>query len=120
MSAMKTKPNRDTAMTLMGTLTELVGHWWQGDRVRVSPAQGRLLRLQPPCILRIGDRVYEVIDRRVGNVPEGAFVAYGCDDGVEHCELRVFPVGLTAQPRVLIRTSNGEVELEACDILVFG
>ena len=105
---------------LVRDLLRLLSRWWRVDRVRVSPTEGRLLRLEPPCILRIGDRVLEVVRRKVGQTPDGAYVEYDCDDGASRCALRVFPVGLTQQPRVHMLCDARLTVLAAADIDVYG
>jgi hypothetical protein len=57
-------------------LARLVGDWWRVDRVRVSPREGRLLRLQPPCLLVICERIVEIRERRLD--PSGSWVVYQC------------------------------------------
>lgn len=42
-----------------------VWQWWTGDRIRVSPVEGRLLRVQPGDILSVAGIDVEVIDRMV-------------------------------------------------------
>ncbi|MEE8409947.1 MAG: hypothetical protein V3T05_10095 [Myxococcota bacterium] len=88
--------------------------------MRVSPAEGRLLRLEPPCILRIGGRVLEVVRRKVGQTPDGACVTYGCVDGTGRCELRVYPVGPTQQSTVHLSCDGRETVLVAADVDVYG
>ncbi len=40
-------------LTRLANLVRLLPAWWQADRVRASPREGRLLRIMPPCIVRI-------------------------------------------------------------------
>jgi hypothetical protein len=66
------------ATTTWRALVKKLGHllhsWWGGDRVRIAPAEGRLLRLQPPCLLLIADQPAQVCRRRVC----GRRVVYFC------------------------------------------
>ena len=39
--------------------------WWRHDRIRVSPREGRLLRLQPGDLLQIDGLQVEVLSRSV-------------------------------------------------------
>ena len=106
--------------TILRALLRLLCSWWRVDRVRVSPTEGKLLRLEPPCMLRIGERVLEVVRRSVGQTPDGTYVAYTCEDNPGVCELRVFPVGLTHQPTVQLVTSESCTVLDADEIEVYG
>lgn len=70
----------------------LVVAWWRVDRVRVSPEEGRLLRLEPPCFVVVAGRPAEVLSRTLGRDPGGPFVSYECRHAQGDCRLRV---GLT-------------------------
>jgi hypothetical protein len=58
----------------------------------VSPREGRLLRLRPPCIVTVDEETAELTHRAVGRSPDGPYVSYRgvTEDGCE-CELRVAP-----------------------------
>lgn len=77
---------------LVASLWSLGLSWWRVDRLRISPREGRLLRISPPAILRIGSRLLEVVSRNVGENAAGPFVAYECRCGEEVSELWVAPV----------------------------
>lgn len=62
-------------------LARLVRGAWRNDRLRVPPGEGRLLRIEPPDIVRIGPHLVEVISRTVGESPRGPYVALGCRCG---------------------------------------
>jgi hypothetical protein len=62
-------------------LAGLLHLWWRGDRIRVAPDQGRLLRLRPRCDLIISGRPMEVIDRQVRHESGRATVVYSCQGG---------------------------------------
>lgn len=51
---------------LLKDVARLVESWWQIDRVRISPREGRLLRLKPPCVVVVEDRPAEVLARTLG------------------------------------------------------
>ena len=70
-------------------VVRLVVGWWRGDRVRVSPEEGRLLRLEPPCFVVVAGRPAEVLSRTLGHDPGGAFVAYECRSAGGSCRLRI-------------------------------
>jgi hypothetical protein len=58
----------------------LVKSWWRDDRIRVSPREGRLLRLHPPCHLLIHGNPVQVLERK--SQPPGsdgaASIVYSC------------------------------------------
>jgi hypothetical protein len=58
----------------------LVKSWWRDDRIRVSPREGRLLRLQPPCKLLIHGNPVQVLARirRPQGSDDVASVVYSC------------------------------------------
>ena len=60
-------------------LAGLLHLWWRGDRIRVGPDQGRLLRLRPPCHLLISGRPLEVIGREVRHRDAGVSLVYSCE-----------------------------------------
>jgi len=79
-------------MQLLRDLFELFRSWWQVDRVRISPTEGRLLRLIPPCIISVNGRPVEVLRRSVSRKTSEPIVQYDC-----LCE------GRTAQLLVTLR-----------------
>src|SRR5437762_7612372 len=54
---------RDTSVTGVQTcaLPILIHSWLRGDRVRLGPAEGRLLRLKPPCCLIVRGQPVQVV-----------------------------------------------------------
>ncbi len=46
-------------------LVRLIRDWWRIDRVRISPREGRLLRLQPGDLLQLEGMTVTVIARQV-------------------------------------------------------
>jgi len=65
-------------MQLLRDVFALIRSWWQVDRVRISPAEGRLLRLIPPCIICVNGRPVEVLRRSVSHETFGPIVQYDC------------------------------------------
>ena len=59
---------------LVRRVVHLLHSWWRGDRVRIAPGEGRLLRLKPPCLLLIADQPAQVCRRTV----RGRRVIYFC------------------------------------------
>lgn len=85
-----------------GFLPQLIWSWWRRDKIRVSPAEGRLLRLQPPCYLRLLGETVEVRARRP--LPGGGGVSYECVGteaiGVGELRVRISARGLRHPPEV--------------------
>ena len=105
-------------LRLLRNLIQLARAWWQVDRPRISPSVGRLLRIEPPAILRIGPQVAGVVGRSVGEDGSGPYVVYHCQVGSEACQLRVpFPLS----PLATLHWSRGEArwDLMEEDIEVF-
>ena len=65
-------------MQLLRDLFKLFRSWWQVDRVRISPTEGRLLRLIPPCIICVNGRPVEVLRRSVSRKTAEVIVQYDC------------------------------------------
>jgi len=84
---------------MLRDLYKLLRSWWQVDRVRISPAEGRLLRLIPPCIISVNGRSVEVLRRSVDRKTSEPIVQY---DGL--CEGRT--VQLIVTPRGKGRTTS--------------
>jgi hypothetical protein len=105
---------------LLNSAGSLVRDWWQVDRVRASPREGRLMRLQPPCIIRVGRQVVEVLRRSVSQTSAGSYVTYDCDNGEGPCRLRVTPVGTTHCPIVHWVECGQEHEISEDQVVVYG
>lgn len=104
---------------LLGSVWQLALSWWQTDRPRASPREGRLLRLAPPAILRIDERLFEVVSRTVGESAAGPFVTYACRCGEAMSELRVSPAGSDFVASVHWTQGGREVELSEDDVEVY-
>ena len=63
--------------SLVRTLVDAVRVWWQQDDIRVSPYEGRLLRIEVPCIIEFEGDLFEMTRRSVGRRNDGMYVAYG-------------------------------------------
>ena len=90
----------------------LVHCWWHGDRVRASPREGKLLRLAPPCFVRLAGEPAAVVRRRVVT---GA-VVYSCDAAAGPYELVVRPTG--GEPAVAVRRAGAEWAVAADEVEV--
>jgi adenylate kinase len=88
---------------LLKDVARLIGSWWKIDRVRISPREGRLLRLKPPCVVVVEDRPAEVLARTLGRnsattiagAEESISVVYDCRSvaGAYRLRLAVAPGG---------------------------
>jgi hypothetical protein len=79
-------------------LARLVESWWKIDRIRASPREGRILRLQPPCVVVVENRPAEVLARTLGQgasptatatAMELMHVVYDCRSARGACRLTV-------------------------------
>ncbi len=68
----------------------LIADWWRADRVRVSPREGELLRLQPACLVTIDGRPVEVLGRQEVQSDRANGVRYECrtEEGPAHLDVR--------------------------------
>lgn len=82
---------------LLTDMARLLRSWWKIDRVRISPREGRLLRLKPPCVVVVEDRPAEVLARTLGRNStatiagneEWISVVYDCRSVAGSCRLRL-------------------------------
>lgn len=79
------------AILLWSQLRDLLRAWWRVDRIRVSPREGRLLRLAPPCYLEQGGELWLVESRAVGAGTTGSYVSYRCSTEGRQAVLTVTP-----------------------------
>ena len=63
---------------LARALAKLLRTWWYIDRIRASPAEVRLLELQPPCVTMSDGEAVEVLGRWVQEAPDGPRIVYEC------------------------------------------
>ncbi len=56
----------------------LLHSWWQGDRIRIAPAEGRSLTLRPPCWLLVNGHSLEILDWEVWHRAGRPLVVYTC------------------------------------------
>jgi hypothetical protein len=73
----------------LGSLWGLVQTWWASDRIRISPREGRLLRLAPGALLGIEGEMLEVTQRTVHDLRSGPLVRYACRSADGDSELWV-------------------------------
>jgi hypothetical protein len=63
---------------LVKQLWRLVHSWWRQDRIRLSPTEGRLLRLEPPCFLVIDGQPFEIVKRTLRPSDREPVAVYTC------------------------------------------
>ncbi len=97
----------------------LARSFWEVDRVRAPPGEGRLLRIRPPSILMVEGRAAEVLARSVGDGASGPYVLYRCRSASGPCQLRVAPVGPGWRPRLRWMENGVERELSEGEVEVF-
>lgn len=81
---------------LLKDTARLIESWWKIDRVRISPREGRLLRLTPPCVVVVEDQPAEVLARMLGRTSattsdggDSISVVYECRSPRGDCRLRL-------------------------------
>jgi hypothetical protein len=79
---------------------QLLKSWWSVDRVRVSVDEGRLLRIEPPCVIVVGARPAEVWQRTTVQSAAGPLIIYDCQSTSGSCQLQVTPRGKGVRPSV--------------------
>lgn len=106
---------------MLTAISRLVRGWWRVDKVRISPQEGRLLGLQPPCYLHIGEQTVEVIARQALVEDSACAVIYHCkgEQEQEQCELRVELTGLRQLPHVQWSVGSDVRELSVDEIEIF-
>jgi hypothetical protein len=98
-------------------LARLIRDWWQVDRVRISPREGCLLRLQPGDVLQLEGLTVTVIAREID--PDESGVRYRCEGAGSTGELRVaLDAGRQADEVVWVR-ENCRQHLPAVEVEVF-
>lgn len=100
-------------------LLALVRNWWQSDRVRISPREGRLLRLKPPCFVVAGSSLLRVEGRVVGQGPGGPYVMYPCTSDTGPGELWVTLGSARQSPHIRWIQDGRQAELDEMDLQIF-
>ena len=70
-------------------LSQLVWSWWMRDRIRASPAEGRLLRIRSGDLLTVGGIDVEVLDRSITEGSTGPCVRLMCRVDARTAELHL-------------------------------
>lgn len=107
------------AHSFWSQLRELLSAWWRVDQIRVSPREGRLLRLAPPCYLEHGGDLWLVESRVVGVGPAGVSVTYRCTSEERQGVLTVLPAA-AGREQVRWVVDQQSVEAAADQFAVYG
>ncbi len=86
----------------------MIRAWWNHDRIRVSPEEGKLLRTQPGDFLVVAGMPIEVVSRTVHEGPLGFDLQLQCREGSRIATLQIQ------------LTLDGTVESIHCDDLKTG
>ena len=114
-------PTRDLpSRGLLGKLLHLARSWWRSDRPRASPREGRLLRITPPCLVRVGDTIVELTSRTVGETAAGPYLIYRGRSPTGPCSIRVRPTGTRGVASAYGLGSGEERSLSDEDVEVLG
>ena len=65
-------------MQILRDLWRLIRSWWQVDRIRISPSEGRLWRLDPPCVVFVDGTPVEVLRKLPTTQDASRVVEYEC------------------------------------------
>lgn len=70
-------------------LHQFLWSWWSHDQIRTSPAEGRLLRVEPGDILTVRGLDVTVLERAVIESPAGPGLQFTCRTATGTGELQV-------------------------------
>jgi hypothetical protein len=101
---------------LARTFAVLLHWWWRSDRIRAPPSEGRLLRLTPPCFLRIAGESVKVVSRHVRSDADQQVIVHRCESAGGDFELVVWLA--TDGPQVCVRRDGRERPVAAADVEV--
>lgn len=102
--------------SLAADAASLFRAWWQKDRIRSSPREGKLLRLAPGAILSIAGKTIEVETRDVIETSEGSILRFRCRDADTHSDLWV---KVQAVPIIAWSCGGEERDLSVEDVEVW-
>lgn len=63
---------------LLRDAQSMMRSWWLHDRIRVSPLEGKLLRVQVGDLVQVGQTQAEVVERTVIDNGEGCTLSLAC------------------------------------------
>jgi len=101
---------------LYRAVLDLLSTWWRVDRIRVSPREGELLRLEPGQLIAVKGACVEICTKR--NTESG--VAYECQTDNGPARLEVQCSDNASSYNMFWSTGGLSQALEAHEIEVFG
>lgn len=110
-------PRAGWGPSLRAGLSYCVQTWWNKDRVRVSPREGRLLRVDAGAILFIERERHQVLGRDTIATKYGPVIRYRCE--AAHAERELWVVA-SPIPTILLVEDHDERELTSDDVEVWG
>ena len=114
------------------SLRGLIRAWWTIDRVRISPREGALLRLQPTHVIFVLGEPVEIVRREVDQVTAASkqenpseqekttSVRYACCTAVGEASLSVCLAPGDRFPRLVWQAAGRELLLEEHQIEIYG
>lgn len=104
---------------LLADCAALIRSWWDVDRIRISPTEGKLLRLRIGSVIVVNRRSFEVVGHRADQL--GSEVTITCDcRGVDGDSRLVIVTNETAVCRLSWIDEHGELELDPLDVEIYG
>ena len=107
-------------------LHQFLWSWWSHDQIRTSPAEGRLLRVEPGDILTVRGLDVTVLERAVIESPAGPGLQFTCRTATGTGELQLtipdrgLGQGLGQRPlQLLWQDSDGPSPIHAYEIEVW-
>lgn len=97
---------------------KLIRSWWDVDRIRISPHEGKLWRLQPGNILNIAGEEVEVVSRHVLLQGEGTLELL-CRTRTGQAKLQVSSSPSASSPQVWWETESGRSRLHVAEVRIW-
>jgi len=106
-------------MKLYDDLHRLILSWWKSDRIRASPRDGRLLRVQPGDLLTIGTIHVEILDRSTQDCPAGRSLQLNCQSESGSAVLSVTITDNQQQTKVVLNESGCRRQFDIDEIQIW-
>ncbi|HUG91456.1 MAG TPA: hypothetical protein VML55_11510 [Planctomycetaceae bacterium] len=106
-------------MQLLASIVRLIRSWWRVDRIRISAAEGRLLRLEPGALLTIDGQPVEVVERRAPQQPDQTLIEYDCRTAAAPCRLFVRQSAAGGGTTVEWRRGDNVARLDELEVIVW-
>ncbi len=98
----------------------LIRSFWKVDRIRISPLEGRLLRLSNKSIVVIDHQPFQIKKRKVISKGTMICVKYLCEGEPGQGWLRVTQTASILQPEVEWKIDDFWIQYGAEEVEVFG